>query len=103
MQREFSSSNNVAQVEETRPPATIIIQAEVTSRRVQFSDDTIDNENLNRKSSKCCCVYRKPRKPSDTSSSSSEEECDGNCWMAPKHYHKNCSHRKEPKNGATPI
>lgn len=43
------------------------------SRRVGWSSDVVDNENLNKKKSKCCCVYTKP---TDFGESSEEEEDD---------------------------
>jgi len=48
-----------------------------STKKVVWSEETVDNEHLNRKKSKCCCIYRKPHK-FDESSSESEDECD-NC------------------------
>lgn len=44
-----------------------------TNRRVSWTNDTIDNEFLNKKKSKCCCVYTRP-KNFDESSSDDENE-----------------------------
>lgn len=49
-----------------------------SGKRVEWSSDTIDNEHLGRRSSKCCCVYEKPRAFGE-SSSESEKEDDDNC------------------------
>ncbi|CAN8010345.1 unnamed protein product [Ixodes pacificus] len=54
----------------TRPPAT--------RRQVAWREDTVDNEHLNRRKSKCCCIYRKPREFGESSSDSDDGECD-NC------------------------
>lgn len=47
-------------------------------RRVQWSSNTIDNENCGRKSSKICCIYHKPKSfdesSSDESSSSDSDD-----------------------------
>lgn len=46
-----------------------------TKKKVQFTNETVDNEDLNRKKSKCCCVYVKP-KVFGESSSESDDECE---------------------------
>ncbi|GAB1607834.1 E3 ubiquitin-protein ligase PPP1R11-like [Argonauta hians] len=63
-----------------------------TERKVQWSEQTVDNEHLNKKKSKCCCVYEKPREFA-VSSSESEDEDGGNC-----HGHKNGCYRPHKKN-----
>uniref|UniRef100_T1JAW2 E3 ubiquitin-protein ligase PPP1R11 n=1 Tax=Strigamia maritima TaxID=126957 RepID=T1JAW2_STRMM len=45
------------------------------SKKVVWSSNTIDNENMNKKKSKCCCVFEKRRQFGE-SSSESEEECE---------------------------
>lgn len=50
------------------------LQKRKNSKKVVFTDDTVDNENLNRKKSKCCCIYEKP-KTFDQSDSESDEDC----------------------------
>ena len=45
---------------------------------VQWAEGTVDNEHLNRKSSKRCCIFHKPKKFGESSSESeSEGESDG--------------------------
>ncbi|PAA79823.1 hypothetical protein BOX15_Mlig022163g7 [Macrostomum lignano] len=65
------------------------------SRQVQFAQDTVDNEHLGKKKSKCCCVYKKPRKfdPDNPDKSDSEDEDGHACTMhcqghTQKSYHK---------------
>lgn len=48
-----------------------------SKKKVAWSSDTVDNEHMNKKKSKCCCIYRKPHEFGE-SSSDSETECD-NC------------------------
>ena len=43
-------------------------------RRVRWAEGTLDNEELNRKKSKCCCQYHRPRTHLDESSDESEDE-----------------------------
>uniref|UniRef100_A0AAJ7UL29 E3 ubiquitin-protein ligase PPP1R11 n=1 Tax=Petromyzon marinus TaxID=7757 RepID=A0AAJ7UL29_PETMA len=51
-------------------------------RRVVWTSDTIDNEHLGRRSSKCCCVYQKPRDFGESSSDSETDEGGGSCGNA---------------------
>merc|ERR1739838_123545 len=46
-------------------------------KKVSWTNETIDNEHMGKKKSKCCCVYVKPHKFNE-SSSESDDECD-NC------------------------
>jgi protein phosphatase 1 regulatory subunit 11 len=34
-----------------------------TGPHVRWAEQTIDNEHLNKKKSKCCCIYTKPHDP----------------------------------------
>ncbi|XP_071538731.1 E3 ubiquitin-protein ligase PPP1R11 isoform X2 [Panulirus ornatus] len=45
------------------------------TKKVSWTNDTIDNENMGKKKSKCCCVYVKPHELNE-SSSDSEDECE---------------------------
>ncbi|PIO58408.1 protein phosphatase inhibitor, partial [Teladorsagia circumcincta] len=36
---------------------------------VNWTTDTVDNENLGKKKSKCCCIYKKKKTWQDSSSS----------------------------------
>lgn len=59
-----------------------------SSRRVRWDEQTVDNEHMGRKKSKCCCIYRKPRAFDE--SSSEEEEEEGNDGAS------SGSHKKNP-------
>jgi len=50
-------------------------------RGVSWTTDTVDNEHMNKKKSKCCCIYVKPKKfgESDTESSDEDDECPDHC------------------------
>ncbi|KAI9028680.1 phosphatase inhibitor-domain-containing protein [Hyaloraphidium curvatum] len=67
-----------------QPPATalpesgtLLLQAEPASdgRRVQWDENVVDNEKLNRKKSKVCCIFH-PNRAFGESSSSSEGSSD---------------------------
>jgi len=45
-------------------------------KKIQWTEDTVDNEGLGKKKSKCCCQFRKARKELEESSSEEEEGCD---------------------------
>ncbi|KAH6942378.1 hypothetical protein HPB50_004237 [Hyalomma asiaticum] len=61
-------------------------------RVVSWTTDTIDNENLNRKSSKCCCIYVKPSKFGEDSD---EELDEGDCENCRGHFPKGRRLRKD--------
>ncbi|XP_062904210.1 E3 ubiquitin-protein ligase PPP1R11 [Mobula hypostoma] len=59
---------------------TIRLRKRKTNKKVEWSSDTVDNEHLGRRSSKCCCIYEKPRAFGESSSESEDE--DGGCGNA---------------------
>uniref|UniRef100_A0A7E4ZRP9 E3 ubiquitin-protein ligase PPP1R11 n=1 Tax=Panagrellus redivivus TaxID=6233 RepID=A0A7E4ZRP9_PANRE len=89
-------------------PSTPVVEEEVievgdrtTVRpRVQWATDTVDNEEMGKKSSKCCCIYKKPKKWDD-SSSSEDSDCEtGHCRGHVEKKHKHHDHGDD--NGAGP-
>ncbi|XP_043533981.1 E3 ubiquitin-protein ligase PPP1R11 [Chiloscyllium plagiosum] len=59
---------------------TIRLRKRKTNKKVEWTSDTVDNEHLGRRSSKCCCIYEKPRAFGESSSESEDE--DGGCGNA---------------------
>jgi len=58
--------------------STLKLKLKKESKKIQWTEDTIDNEGLGKKKSKICCVYKKPRPHLDCSSSEDEEDhCPG--------------------------
>ncbi|KAF1760755.1 hypothetical protein GCK72_009005 [Caenorhabditis remanei] len=48
-------------------------------RHVVWATETVDNEGMGKKKSKCCCIYKKPKNWQD-SSSDSDSDCEtGHC------------------------
>uniref|UniRef100_A0A7S2C9Q2 Type 1 phosphatases regulator n=1 Tax=Octactis speculum TaxID=3111310 RepID=A0A7S2C9Q2_9STRA len=45
--------------------------------RISWSSDVLDNENMNKKSSKRCCIYHKPREFGQNGSSDSDSDWEG--------------------------
>ncbi|XP_041664645.1 E3 ubiquitin-protein ligase PPP1R11 [Cheilinus undulatus] len=61
---------------------TIKLRKRKTEKKVEWSSDTVDNEHLGRRSSKCCCIYEKPRQFGESSSESEGEDDDEGCGSA---------------------
>ncbi|KAM4696428.1 E3 ubiquitin-protein ligase PPP1R11 [Rhinophrynus dorsalis] len=73
-----ATSSTVTTESETQPEhrsLTLKLRKRKPDKKVEWSCDTVDNENLGRRSSKCCCIYEKPR-PFGESSTESEDEDD---------------------------
>ena len=74
-----------------------------SSRRVAFDEKWVDNENLDKRKSKCCCIFTKQRL-FDESSSEDDDECPEHChgkknWHKKKGYKKDGENDKESDNG----
>ena len=72
-------------------------------RGIRWTDDTVDNEHLGRKSSKKCCIFHKPKAdPRDsTSESSDSSDEDVNAYeRLPKHQKRAMKKKKAHKHGA---
>uniref|UniRef100_A0A6I8RLM4 E3 ubiquitin-protein ligase PPP1R11 n=1 Tax=Xenopus tropicalis TaxID=8364 RepID=A0A6I8RLM4_XENTR len=73
-----ATSSTVTTENDTQPEhrsLTLKLRKRKPDKKVEWTCDTVDNENLGRRSSKCCCIYEKPR-PFGESSSESEDEDD---------------------------
>uniref|UniRef100_A0A8D2CSB5 E3 ubiquitin-protein ligase PPP1R11 n=1 Tax=Sciurus vulgaris TaxID=55149 RepID=A0A8D2CSB5_SCIVU len=75
---------------------TIKLRKRKPEKKVEWTSDTVDNEHMGRRSSKCCCIYEKPRAFGESSTESEEEEEEG-CG----HTHCVRGHRKG-RSHATP-
>jgi len=56
------------------------------SRRVQWTEDTVDNEHMNKKKSKCCCIYKKPVVFGESESEDSDSDCEHCSHHTPKDF-----------------
>lgn len=78
--------NSSSQTIQTERSNTLKIKVKNTGKKklknkkkVNWDETAIDNENMNKKSSKVCCIYKKEGDDSD-------EECDLNAYeRCPKH------------------
>jgi len=75
-----SQSVQVVNADQNQPPEqTLKLCLKKKKKKINWTEDTVDNEGLGKKKSKCCCQYSKPRKDLEESSSESEDDC-GNCF-----------------------
>lgn len=68
-------------------------------KKVGWSEDTVDNEGMDRKKSKCCCVYKKPMQFGE-SSSETDDECE-NCYGHVEVKGKHIKKRKKKGGGGS--
>ncbi|KAF7250117.1 E3 ubiquitin-protein ligase PPP1R11 [Varanus komodoensis] len=74
------ASATVTETEVTEPEnrsLTIKLRKRKPAKKVEWSSDTVDNEHLGRRSSKCCCIYEKPRAFGESSTESEDEDDEG--------------------------
>ncbi|KAL6457515.1 hypothetical protein SRHO_G00313260 [Serrasalmus rhombeus] len=79
---------------------TIKLRKRKTEKKVEWSSDTVDNEHLGRRSSKCCCVYEKPRQFGESSTESEGEDEEG-CGSAHCILGHGRAHGQRGSGGAT--
>ncbi|XP_074470424.1 E3 ubiquitin-protein ligase PPP1R11 [Sebastes fasciatus] len=85
-----TSSETITETVQTSTPPpqqegrslTIKLRKRKTEKKVEWSSDTVDNEHLGRRSSKCCCIYEKPRQFGESSSESEGDDDDEGCGSA---------------------
>ncbi|XP_031624373.1 E3 ubiquitin-protein ligase PPP1R11 [Contarinia nasturtii] len=68
-------------------------------KKVSWNSDTVDNENMGRKKSKCCCIYQKPLAFGESSSEEDDDECE-HCFGHVEKKKKN--QKKTPGDGENP-
>ncbi|XP_077340883.1 E3 ubiquitin-protein ligase PPP1R11 [Lithobates pipiens] len=77
-----AASSTVTTETETQPEPrslTLKLRKRKPDKKVEWTCDTVDNENLGRRSSKCCCVYEKPRAFGESSTESEDDDDDEGC------------------------
>ncbi|XP_043275227.1 E3 ubiquitin-protein ligase PPP1R11-like isoform X2 [Venturia canescens] len=57
------------------PTVRLRLRKPRSSKKVQWTQGTVDNEHMNKKKSKCCCIYEKPKNFGESSSDDSDDEC----------------------------
>jgi hypothetical protein len=68
------------------------------SKKVSFTSETVDNEGMDKKKSKCCCIFEKSRQFGESSSEESDDETDHCFGHKRKHKHNNCPNNDQNHN-----
>lgn len=55
-------------------------KADESQKKVKFTDQTVDNEGMGRKKSKCCCIYHKPHNFDQSSDSDDSDLESDHCF-----------------------
>ncbi|EPX70720.1 protein phosphatase inhibitor [Schizosaccharomyces octosporus yFS286] len=55
------------------------LQPESRGRRVRWANNTVDNENMNKKKSKVCCIFHKAKRFDESSSESDSDSDSSSC------------------------
>lgn len=58
------------------PPTLKLTLKKEDRKKVQWTTETVDNEHLGKKKSKCCCVFVKKRTFGESDSEESDQDCD---------------------------
>ncbi|XP_061708068.1 E3 ubiquitin-protein ligase PPP1R11-like [Cydia pomonella] len=73
--------------EPAEPVAVITLRPRKSRKKVVWTEDTVDNEHMNKKKSKCCCIYEKPKAFGESDSEDSDDECE-HCFGHVEKRHK---------------
>ncbi|UJR14819.1 hypothetical protein I4U23_001806 [Adineta vaga] len=76
-----STTTETKQSSRENPPILVLGLNNPTENgpRVRWTEETIDNEHMNKKKSKCCCIYTKPHDPQLDDNQTDEEKEFDNC------------------------
>lgn len=58
-----------------KPLVTLTLKPRKDKRSVKWQENVVDNEDLEKKTSKKCCIYHKKKAFGESSTESSDEEC----------------------------
>jgi len=62
------------------PNVVLKLRKPETDKKVKWDEQTVDNEHMNKKKSKCCCIYEKPKLfGEDSSEDDSDHGCTNHC------------------------
>ncbi|BGP58196.1 hypothetical protein JCM8202_004735 [Rhodotorula sphaerocarpa] len=65
------------------------------TQRVQWTQETVDNEGLNRKKSKICCIYHKPKPYDESSDESGSDSADSDGSADSRHEGAGAARRRQ--------
>lgn len=84
------------EIQPVSPTLVLKLRKPKTEKEVKWATDTIDNEHMNKKKSKCCCIYEKPKMFGE--SSDEDDDITGHCRG-----HKHKCYRKDMDNKHGPA
>lgn len=73
-----SGSQTVTQSEpdgNIAPPTLKLKLKKEDRKKVKWTEETVDNEHMNKKKSKCCCIFKKKRPFGESDSEESDDDC----------------------------
>lgn len=73
---------------EQSPSVVLKLRKPKSNKTVKWNAETVDNEFMGKKSSKCCCVYEKPRIFGESSSESDSDDGESHNAYCPGHKKK---------------
>lgn len=78
----------------TVPPLTLKLRKAKArlEKKVSWTEDTVDNEGMGKKKSKCCCIYQKPKSEFDETDES--ETSDNECEHCSGHVEQGSKHKQ---------
>ncbi|KAK3766709.1 hypothetical protein RRG08_046006 [Elysia crispata] len=88
-----TQTETVEILEERQSPPVLTLRLQQPGRqdhRVKWTSDTVDNEFMGKKKSKCCCIYEKPKVFGESDTSSDEEDGDDACTPHCRGHKKKC-------------
>lgn len=105
-----STSTTVVEQEEKKPeegaeggePNTVKLKLKKKPserKKVNWTEETVDNEGLGRKKSKCCCIYVKPKKFGEESSGDETSDSDSDCKDCSGHHGKDLNSDRDKQGG----
>ncbi|XP_067940871.1 E3 ubiquitin-protein ligase PPP1R11-like [Watersipora subatra] len=57
---------------------TLVLRKPKTEKKIKWTEETVDNEDMGKKKSKCCCIYTKPKLFGESSSESESSDDETN-------------------------
>jgi len=74
----LETESQTEQEESTSSSVRLVLKKPKPSKKVNWTTETVDNEHMGKRKSKCCCIYKRPHVFGESSSESDDDECD-NC------------------------
>ncbi|XP_011504252.1 PREDICTED: protein phosphatase 1 regulatory subunit 11 [Ceratosolen solmsi marchali] len=110
MERQMSGQSSSSQTEtvvdggtQDVPTLRLRLRKPKSDKKVQWTQGTIDNEQMNKKKSKCCCIYEKPKNFGESSSEDTDDECEHCHGRQDAHKKPVPTNKDEPPGDAIPT